>query len=166
MIYRRPAPEEPITQGDILDHCPLVFWPATAMSQGEATPVTTTARVIVLTQACDLAENKASGVLVAIVFDAQRLVERGVLKSGVIRDQIRRHRVYGWYFLPADAAFRESVLDLRQLHTIPRVMLDRLVGEGSRVCRVTTPYREHLAQPFASSYARIGLPEPYETASD
>jgi hypothetical protein len=166
MIYRRPVPEEPITQGDILDHCPLVFWPVLAMSQDESMPVTTTARVIVLTQACDLAESKTSGVLVAIVFDAQRLVERGVLKSGVIRDQIRRHRVYGWYFLPADAAFHESVVDLRQLHTVPRIMLDRLVGEGSRVCRVTTPYREHMAQHFANTYARIGLPEPYETESE
>jgi hypothetical protein len=90
----------------------------------------------------------------------------GMLKSGVIRDQIRRHRVYGWYFLPTDATFRESVVDLRQLHTIPRVMLDRLAGERRRVCRVGTPYREHLAQHFANSYARIGLPEPYETESE
>jgi hypothetical protein len=26
-----------------------------------------------------------------------------------------------------------------------------------------TPYREHLAQHFAVTYSRIGLPEPYGT---
>jgi hypothetical protein len=35
--------------------------------------------------------------------------------------------------------------------------------EGKGVCRLTTPYREHLAQHFGITYMRIGLPEPYET---
>jgi hypothetical protein len=30
-------------------------------------------------------------------------------------------------------------------------------------CRIVTPDREHLAQHFAVTYMRIGLPDPYET---
>jgi hypothetical protein len=32
------------------------------------------------------------------------------------------------------------------------------------VCRLATPYREHLAQHFSVTYSRIGLPEPYGTS--
>lgn len=58
-------------------------------------------RVIVLTQACDLAQAKTSKVLVAVVHDAAELVQKGVMKASVVRDQVRRGLVYGWYFLPA-----------------------------------------------------------------
>ena len=114
--------------------------------------------MVVLTQACDLAQKKATRSLVAVVHDAQRLVDRGILRSAVVRDQIRSHRVYGWYFLPAGTALAESVVDLRDLHTIPRHLLERLAQEGKRVCRIATPCREHLAQHFATTYSRIGLP--------
>jgi len=67
------------------------------------------------------------------------------------------------HFLPKGEVIAESVVDLRHLHTVPRVVLDRLIEEGKRVCRITTPYREHLAQHFATTYSRIGLAEPYET---
>jgi hypothetical protein len=59
--------------------------------------------------------------------------------------------------------FPESIVDLRDLHTISKRLLERLIADGKRVCRVATPYREHLAQHFGVTYMRIGLPEPYET---
>jgi hypothetical protein len=88
------------------------------------------------------------------------------LKASLIRDQIRRGLVYGWYFLPAalaPMALPESIVDLRELHTVSRLILGHLIAAGQRVCRIQTPYREHLAQHFTVTYARIGLPEPYET---
>ena len=164
MIYRAPSPGESLTQGDVLDDCPLVYWETlSSEAETELRPVTVRMRVVVLTQACDLAQGKATRVLVAVVHEAQHLVDRGLLKSKFIRDQIRCHRVYGWYFLPAGEAMRESIVDLRHLHTVPRSVLDRLIKEGKRVIRITTPYREHLAQHFATTYSRIGLPESYET---
>ncbi len=47
-----------------------------------------TARVIVLTQACDLAQAKVESVLVAPVHDAQTLVDAGILcgAAGALRD--------------------------------------------------------------------------------
>lgn len=91
-----------------------------------------------------------------------------MLKAQVVRDQLRRGQVYGWYFLPAapePLALSESIIDLRDLHTVPRAVLDRLIAGGKRVCRLVTPYREHLAQHLMVTYARIGLPEPYESQS-
>ena len=59
----------------------------------------------------------------AQVHDAQTLVETGVLKGTVIRDQMRRHLVFGWYFLPAattPVSVPESLIDLRDVHSVPR----------------------------------------------
>jgi hypothetical protein len=168
MIYSTPGAQESLSQGDILDDCPLLYWEFAPSMEAETPPraVITRARVVVLTQACDLAQPKSTRVLVAIVHQARDLVERSILKSSLIRDHIRSHRVYGWYFLPKGEALPESIVDLRHLHTIPRVLLDRLIAEQKRVTRVATPYREHLAQHFATTYSRIGLPRPYETEED
>ena len=93
-------------------------------------------------------------------------VDRAILKESLIRDQIRRGLIYGWYFLPAAPPpldLQESIVDLRNLHAVPKTILTQLVSEGKRICRIQTPYREHLAQHFAVTYSRIGLPEPYGT---
>lgn len=163
-----PPSDTPLTQGDLVNECPLV---------GLETPEPTEdlrhlrvnrwlARVIVLTQACDLAQAKSGRVLVAQVHDARKMVDTGVLKETVIRDHVRRHLVFGWYFLPASPApvqLPESLIDLRDLHSVPRVVLERLIGNGKRVASLVSPYREHLAQHFAVTYMRAALPEPYAT---
>ncbi len=167
MMYQTLAPDAPLSQGDILDGCPLFGLDLTGDAIDiDAEPARWQARVIVLTQACDLAQTKTTKVLVGWVHSAEYLVRQGVLKEAVIRDQVRRGQVHGWYFLPAAAApisLPESIVDLRDLHTVPRIMLERLIADGKRLGRVATPYREHLAQHLAVTYSRIGLPEPYET---
>jgi hypothetical protein len=57
----------------------------------------------------------------------------------------------------------ESIVDLHDLHTVPRAVLERLIADGKRLGRLLSPYREHLAQHFAVTYMRIGLPAPFET---
>lgn len=168
MMYAVPAPDEPLSQADILDSC-LIFGLETAAGVDlEAAPARWQERVVALTQACDLAQTKTTKVLVTLLHPAQSLVEPGVLKGPTIRDQVRRGLVFGWYFLPAAPApipVPESIIDLHDLHTVPRAVLERLIAEGKRVCRLLPPYRDHLAQHFAVTYMRIGLPTPYETES-
>lgn len=166
-MYELPPPTEPLTQGDLIDGCPVFGLSAPPSGLDLNAPAARwVERVIVLTQACDLAQGKTSRIVVALVHPAQRLVDRGVIKASVIRDQVRRGLVYGWYFLPAaprPVLLPESVVNLHDLHTIERPILEQLVAAGNRIGRVVTPYREHLAQHFAVTYMRIGLPAPYET---
>ncbi len=169
MMYAAPPAEEPLAQGDILDSCPIfgLEVPATGVDL-DAAPSRWRERVIVLTQACDLAQAKCTKVLIALLHPAQLLVERGVLKAPTVRDQVRRGLVYGWYFLPgaaASLALPESIVDLHDLHTVSRAVLERLIADGKRLGRLLPPFREHLAQHFAVTYMRIGLPVPYETES-
>lgn len=167
MIYDAPPPDEALTQGDILDGCPVFGLDVPGdCADLTAAPARWQERVIVLTQACDLAQTKTSKVLVALVHPAQVLVDQGVLKATTIRDQVRRGLVYGWYFLPAAPSpivLPESIVDLHDLHTVPRAVLARLIADGRRTARLLSPYREHLAQHFAVTYMRIGLPSPLVT---
>ena len=102
MIYEAVGIDAPLTQGDIIDACPILTWePLGADAKRLYEPVEASERVVVLTQACDLTQGKATRVAVCVVQSAEKLVAAGVLKGSVIRDQVRRHRVYGWYFLPA-----------------------------------------------------------------
>jgi hypothetical protein len=156
----------PLTQGDIIDECPLLLLsPSAEATTVEVPPQRFTERVIVLTQACDLAQAKTARVVVAVIHPAESLVKMGFVKASAVRDQIRRNHVFGWYYLPEEIALRlpESLIDLRNLHTVPRAVLERLINAGKRVGRLITPFREHLAQHFAVTYMRIALPEAYET---
>jgi hypothetical protein len=71
MIYRRPAPAEPIDQGDIIEACPLVTLETADLSSVEILPVRhALERVLVLTQTCDLAQQRATRVVVAVAHEA------------------------------------------------------------------------------------------------
>jgi hypothetical protein len=166
MIYRLPAPDEPLDQGDLIQGCPLVVVENYDPGQPERLPVAgAPTRVIILTQACDLANQKVKSVVVAAVLDAQALVAQGLLKAADIKGPIRAGRVFGWYFLPksADLGLPEMIVDLRQLHTVRADLLLELCRRGQRQARVQPLYREHLAKHMADTYSRIGLPQPYET---
>jgi hypothetical protein len=120
----------PLSQGDILDDCPLVFWKELTREVAEGDkPQSLQSRVIILTQACDFANGKAARVVVAAVHAAADVVQEGRVKEKVIRDNVRKGQVYGWYFLPADLTrpgFKESLVDLRDLLTVPLKLLEGL----------------------------------------
>ena len=170
MIFDSPRPEAPVDQGDIIDGCPLhhvaSFDVADLLAQRAPDSVVCTySRVLVLTQTCDLAQKKSSVVLVAAVREAAEMVRQGVLKAVDVQGPIRGGRVFGWYYLPSfePSGLPEAVVDLRQIHTIRRDLLTSLCLNGKRRGRIRPLYREHLARHFAETYARIGLPQPYET---
>jgi hypothetical protein len=165
MIYQVRPRDAQVGQGDIFDECPLIYWTAERDQNGvlKFQSASSIERVVVLTQACDLANAKTSKVQVAVVHATANLVSEGILKAQTIRDQVRRHLVFGWYFLPEGDGNPESIVDLHDVHTVPRDLLDQQIWLGHRKSALSTPFREHLAQHFATTYSRIALPEPYET---
>jgi hypothetical protein len=166
MIFLAPPGEEAIDQGDIIDNCPILSLVSFDLDRPDSLEVKSTLqRVIVMTQTCDLANLKVSRVLVAVLLEAKSLVEQKLLKAADIRGPLRASRVFGWYYLPksAEHGLPESIVDLRQLHTVGLDLLLRLCHRGYRRVRLQSPYREHLAKHFADTYSRIGLPIPYET---
>jgi hypothetical protein len=165
-ILTRPPDSSPVDQGDIIDDCPVAVIESYDVKGGPPPRhVTEYSRVYVLTQACDLIQRQPRNILVAPVLDAAKLVADGTLKAAEVRGNIRAGRVHGWYFLPKSISLglSESIVDLRTLYTVRREILDALCQAGKRVAHLESLYREHLAQHFANTYSRIGLPMPYET---
>jgi hypothetical protein len=166
MIYRLPPVEDALDQGDLIDGCPvhslLRFDPD---NPDDLETKTSLRRILVLSQTCDLANQKATRVIVASVFAAENLIQEQILKAADVRGPIRAGRVFGWYFLPKNVELKlpEMIVDLRQLHTVRLDLLRELCRRGRRQARVQPLYREHRAKHFADTYSRIGLPEPYET---
>lgn len=166
MIYIRPSPLDGIDQGDIIESCPITFVSSFDLDDLQRSEIEyVPARVIVLTQTCDLANQKTLSTTVALVHDAANLVSQNLLKPADIRGPVRAGRVFGWYFLPAcvDHSLPEMIVDLRELQTVRIDLLTTLCRRGRRPARLLSPYREHLAKHFADTFSRIGLPDPYET---
>ena len=59
MIYDIPAASEELSQGDIIDGCPILFWEYPAAGAAPESG-SSSVRVAILTQACDLAQAKAT----------------------------------------------------------------------------------------------------------
>lgn len=166
MIYDQPAFEAAIDQGDLLENCPILSIKTFHAESGNPEQIDFgVRRVVVLTQTCDLANEKASTVTVAEVHDAQSLIDQRLFKPSDVKGAIRAGRVWGWYFLPADPTLGlpEMIIDLRRVHTIQLDLLSLLCRIGRRKARIQPLYREHLAKHFADTFSRIGLPRPYET---
>lgn len=166
MIYQNPPLDFPVDQGDIVDECPILE--VARFDPDKIEPLELgygPSRVVVLTQTCDLVNAKTTRVTVARVLVAQDLVDQRLLKESEIRGPIRSGRVFGLYYLPKDVALGlpEAIVDLRQIHNVRLDLLQALCRKGSRRGRIQPLYREHLAKHFADTYARIGLPEPYQT---
>jgi len=163
-MFAKPTQSEPLSQGDIIDSCPLIFWDCYRNDDEVILkPQEIDVRVIVLTQSCDLENKKSTRVQIALVHEAERLVEQGVVKAKTIRDSIRLHRMFGWYFLEQSDLLPESIVDFRDMHTVSRLLLDDLVSKNQRICTLVSPYREHLAKHFADTFSRVALPTPPKT---
>ena len=90
MIYDNPPPNQSIDQGDSIDGCPLVFLRAFLPDAPDPPTVDIVfRRVIVITQTCDLANQKTATANVAEVIDAQQLVADQILKPSEITGPIR-----------------------------------------------------------------------------
>ena len=163
-MFTKPDKSEPLYQGDIVDSCPLIFWEC--FQDGNEVirkPVEIDVRGIVLTQSCDLENKKSTRVQIAVVHETKFLVEQGVLTARTIRDHVRQHKMFGWYFLEQSDVLAESIVDFRDIHTISRLLVDDLVANDHRVCTLVSPYREHLAKHFADTFSRVALPNPQKT---
>ncbi len=85
-MYEQPAATG-LSQGDMLDDCPILVWKlAPPPLDLVVPPEVRIIRVVVLTEACDLAQDKTTRVVVAPVYEAAELVARNILKAGTVRD--------------------------------------------------------------------------------
>ena|SRR5947209_19650671 len=81
-MYEQPGAAS-LSQGDIVDECPILVWKLQPPPLDlDVPPEVRIIRVVVLTQACDLAQQKTTRVVVAPVYEAAELIARNILKPG------------------------------------------------------------------------------------
>ncbi|HTU89736.1 MAG TPA: hypothetical protein VMF69_06550 [Gemmataceae bacterium] len=163
-------------QGDILLHCP-VFVIAAELSwpQSSNAPLEVDIKdldLIVMTQTCDLQNNKVEDVLLAQMVAWPQVVSAEVQKgnpsvqSRNFRKQLVEGNIPGFSLLhkrEEEPSLPWSVVDFHRLFTLPKAFLSRFAASLGPRLRLRSPYREHLAQAFARYFMRVGLPHDART---
>jgi hypothetical protein len=155
-----------LEQGDLLPNCPVLVPPANltevllTAKEGDELGVEVEikkAQLIVMSQSCDLANNKINQVLLCGHFPASN-------HGRDRRIEIRKERYPALHMIEKcdlrGQEFERQVVDFRTIYTLPKDFVMALaVSLGERV-RLLSPYKEHLSQSFARYFMRVGLPRP------
>ena len=161
-------------QGDLFRQFPIAKPPKNIeiSADGKAQPSPTKIElydVVVLTQSCDLENNKTGLVLVCPFLPIDQI---GTLTSRDVREdaerlrrfteQIRRGAQPSFHMLdrcslPSRRA-EIYIVDFRYVFTVSARFLERTAQNAGPRLRLKSPFREHLSQAFARDFMRVGLP--------
>lgn len=162
-----------VQQGDLLPQCPIIVPIMTDASLGDAHENDIiSARldyfdIIILTQSCDLTNEKVDYVVVCPYFTAADFIQRTLpgdspKKAKDLLENIRRGRVLGYHLLAACEVegFEQDMLvvDFRRVFSVPKRLITYLAERTPQRLRLMPPYREHLSQAFGQLFMRVGLP--------
>ena len=161
---------ESLLQGDILFMCPVatVLGPwSFPIDEKQISYELVQMNAIVMTQSCDLENQKIDLVLLARITDWQTVVltecHKGntTIKSRDFRKKLIDGNIPGISLLhkhEAEPKLDWSIVDFHQLYTLPKMFLEQYAKSLGPRLRLRSPYREHLAQGFARYFMRVGLP--------
>lgn len=181
--YKLIDADTPLTQGDIITDCPLLDWDSSSFSiddgekieQLDGMVIATQGDVIVMTQACDLEQDKVEKVILCSHYPLD-LHKEGWDKEMQRQSQNPTSRAWKYYCneICKGSVFNISMLnrctigsesiDVRvvmfnEVFTLPRSFLERLNKERKKPrFSLLPPYWEHLSQAFARYFMRVGLP--------
>ncbi len=146
-----------LTQGDRLNACPVIR----PLESGQFEKLL--ANVVVLSQSCDLANDKLEIVLVCPVFSLTDLAASvEILRTRKGREELRRGHLIGYHLLNrCEILGHESdflVCDFRSLLGVHVSVAKSQASKYGKRLGLQPPYREHLAQAFARFVMRVGLP--------
>lgn len=156
-----------LLQGDLLFGCPVLVPPADltslwSLKEGDSLQgrlLIQRADLIVLSQSCDLQNDKIEQVLLCAHFPASSY-------SKSDRKSIRREQRPAAHMIErcliVDNDFERRIIDFRTIYTLPKAFVNAFALEAKIRARLLPPYREHLSQAFARNFMRVGLPRPLE----
>ena len=172
-----------ITQGDIIIDCPVATWKeeSAIIEDGvdfgkklEASVEFVSIDTIVMTQACDLEQDKAQYVILCPHYsidlykdqwessmrERQQEPSSKAWKSYI--EDIRQGKIWNLSMLNSyeDGSQQMDIriVDFREIFSLPRRFLENWLQSQDKRIRLLPPYREHLSQAFARFFMRVGLP--------
>jgi hypothetical protein len=157
-----------LRQGDFLRDCviPVFSWQSGATVPDDLVKLDK-ANLVVVTQSCDLKNNKVHLVALCPIFTVgEYAIANARFEADHMREEVRKGRVEGLHMLaPTDALAGNRnalIVDFRMIHTLPIAYLAQHAdGMGAR-WRLNSPFLEHFSQAFARFFMRVGLPSAIE----
>ncbi len=158
-----------LLQGDLLKDCPLPRFTEhlpSPLAGGTKLDVTIdTFDLVIMSQSCDLVNDKIEEVLLARRVAWSELVREQeshnpTLRSAKFRKILVDGNIPGMALLhkrDSAPAIPWSIVDFHQLLVAPKSYLKRFALVTGPRLRLRSPYREHLAQAFARYFMRVGL---------
>lgn len=153
-----------LQQGDILPECPVIL-PTDDFAENLSNIVANIstespiqvdiANLIVMSQSCDLENDKIDQVLLCGTFPASKYSKSD--RADIIKERrpaahmIERCEIEG-------SNFERQVVDFRTVYTLPKTFATNFANRLGGRTRLLPPYREHLSQAFARYFMRVGLP--------
>ena len=118
---------------------------------------------IILSQSCDIVNEKIHSVIVCPVITLGELMQNEpYFHSSTARESLRQGKEPAYHLLNKVSITTSSLEDFyvvtfRHIYSIPKDFIKATV-EGQSRMRLLPPYREHLSQSFARYFMRVGLP--------
>jgi hypothetical protein len=150
-----------LRQGDYLLRCPIVFLSPAPDAEQEVE--VQECGLIIVTQSCDLENEKARFVALCPIFSLNEFEDANPQFSRKGEwENVRKGRVEGLHLLASlvnPANNREAVVvDFREIYSLPVNFLKKHAEAHGQRWRLKSPYLEHFSQAFARFFMRVGLP--------
>ncbi len=153
-----------LAQGDYLPECLVPFFkPDYGTGKGTQEVPVKEYDCIVLTQSCDLENEKAPMVALCPIFpiSAYQEVNTSFKQKGAW-ERVRQGRVEGLHLLASHDGPNNNrsclVADFREIYSLPIGYLKQHAISLEQRWRLHSPYLEHFSQAFARFFMRVGLP--------
>lgn len=159
--------ESSLQQGDFIPDCPILIPPLVIQEEEETEIEFKEINSIILSQSCDLVNGKIQIVLVCPYYTLTTFLNnlpedqqsKGAKKKAV--ENLRKGFSPGYHLLNKEDGIEGLsdylVVDFRNVYGIQFDSLTHVVSQLHN--RLLPPYREHLSQPFAGYFMRVGLPQ-------
>ena len=182
--YSQVEAKAELDQGDLIANCPVLSWregslairnDSEALSHLRQSVEVVETDVVVMTQTCDLAQNKVRYVILcphyalSVYREAWEGAQRSAGQNPTPKSWARHveHIAAGqiWNLSLLNAEDTETyhaehcIVDFQEVLSLPREFLESWLGQENQMrLRLLSPYREHLSQAFARFFMRVGLP--------
>jgi hypothetical protein len=166
--YEHASRDDPISQGEIVRELVTVTYealpvPPETIDGVLGLPVEVEYfNCIVLSQSCDLENEKVDNVLLCPVFDILvddigNMAHKGKIKEVMLGRRPTFHLLDRCDFPGIESG--PLLVHFGQVLTVPFGHLKSHIGQTSARVRLASPYREDLSQAFARFVMRVGLPK-------
>jgi len=158
---------EEMQQGDFIPKCPILV-PPQSFEDEELNVEVQLIDSIIMSQSCDLSNQKIEIVLVCPVYSLktfldslpQEQVSTIKAKRKIISD-LKQGNLPSYHLMnKSEIHFDDyQVVDFKNVYGIHMDSLKGICKSLDKRIRLLPPYREHLSQAFARYFMRVGLPQ-------